>query len=640
MKRIISILLMLIILINVITDAFTVKVYAETESNSVTNAENYKPYDPNIAYNQNLIIKSNNMMMRSTGLSPNDVLAVGTTACAFLPQAALITGGVTLAIYLGYKLYQEVSAEGYIREDGSIRTTKAYFDSIRLKLENLCGTRDTITIEGNQLFPTVTTNVWTYYYNGAKTMNLINYTPYYAGPYRNVRVETSTDLPYEIQSQKHNLVNYTFYNISPYTHFDISTPSSAVNQTYFGFKTYSAGSTMFSQTFVGAIQKTIFNLYTKVTWCDNNFKPLNDEYVSLDSNSYNVVIPIVDDLIDTPIIPGTEENTELNPYDVIINPMTLPEDEAIVNIPFKEIIDYEPASEVGEPDKPTDTDKPTNPDTPTDPDTPTETEKPTKPEVSQPSPLAGLIEILEYVFSPLFDWLDDFFDGIKTIFKPLFNWLDNFFQRLQEVLKPIFDWITDFFIKLSTTIENALKPINDWLGDFFSSIKSTLEIIFKPLFDWLADFFTQIKNILEIIFKPLFDFILDCPAMLENLLKQIFEPVIDLALELWTKFKTAMSDLFIPTIDLKTAFELPEDKTINPIKLVDFSELLFITPKPIRFETTVHFGSVTHDVKIYFDEVDVIMDNIDLIRNIFSYTLLLLAILSFVAVMLPKRTMD
>ena len=110
---------MLIILINVITDAFTVKVYAETESNSVTNAENYKPYDPNIAYNQNLIIKSNNMMMRSTGLSPNDVLAVGTTACAFLPQAALITGGVTLAIYLGYKLYQEVSAEGYIREDGS-----------------------------------------------------------------------------------------------------------------------------------------------------------------------------------------------------------------------------------------------------------------------------------------------------------------------------------------------------------------------------------------------------------------------------------------------------------------------------------------------------------------------------------------
>ena len=115
-----------------------------------------------------------------------------------------------------------------LREDGSIRTTKAYFDSIRLKLENLCGTRDTITIEGNQLFPTVTTNVWTYYYNGAKTMNLINYTPYYAGPYRNVRVETSTDLPYEIESQKNNLVNYSYYNISPYTHFDITTPFSLI----------------------------------------------------------------------------------------------------------------------------------------------------------------------------------------------------------------------------------------------------------------------------------------------------------------------------------------------------------------------------------------------------------------------------
>ena len=166
MKKIISILLITLIIFNIVVENTSIKVSADTINNGNTDDLPHKPYDPNKSYNQNLIIKDINSMARNTGLSPNDVLAVGTTACAFLPQAALITGGVTLAIYLGYKLYQEISAEGYIREDGSIRTSKAYFDSIRLKLENLCGTRDTLTLEGEQLYPTITTNVWTYYYNG------------------------------------------------------------------------------------------------------------------------------------------------------------------------------------------------------------------------------------------------------------------------------------------------------------------------------------------------------------------------------------------------------------------------------------------------------------------------------------------
>ena len=146
MKKIISILLTTLILFNIVVENTSIKVSADTINNGNTENLPYKPYDPTKSYNQNLIIKDINKMSRNTGLSPNDVLAVGTTACAFLPPAALIAGGVTLAIYLGYKLYQDISAEGYIREDGSIRTSKAYFDSIRLKLEQLCGKKDSIIL--------------------------------------------------------------------------------------------------------------------------------------------------------------------------------------------------------------------------------------------------------------------------------------------------------------------------------------------------------------------------------------------------------------------------------------------------------------------------------------------------------------
>ena len=183
------------------------------------------------------MIKDINSKARNTGLSPNDVLAVGTTACAFLPQAALIAGGVTLAIYLGYKLYQDISAEGYIREDGSIRTSKAYFDSIRLKLEKLCGKKDSIILEGQQLYPTVSNLVWTYYYNGLKTCNLVSYTPTRNGVYRNFMVETKSDLPYEIIRAKDKPQKFSYTgNFSAYGYVDMYRDTSNPAKTCFYFQ--------------------------------------------------------------------------------------------------------------------------------------------------------------------------------------------------------------------------------------------------------------------------------------------------------------------------------------------------------------------------------------------------------------------
>lgn len=188
---------------------------------------------------------------------------------------------------------------------------------------------------------------------------------------------------------------------------------------------------------------------------------------------------------------------------------------------------------------------------------------------------------------------------------------------------PVIDWTTFF----------------DWIANFFTNLGS----LFQPLFDYIENFFDFLGDLLTFIFSPLFDFISDffikLGDLLGDILGMIFEPLFDFISDFFVKLKELISELFVPTIDLSSAFDIPDDKFI-PFHKFSFDDLFNITPKPIRFDTVVNFGSITYPIKLYLDEVDIIMDNIDLIRNIFSYTLLLISINLAISVLLPKRVMD
>ena len=172
---------------------------------------------------------------------------------------------------------------------------------------------------------------------------------------------------------------------------------------------------------------------------------------------------------------------------------------------------------------------------------------------------------------------------------------------------------------------------------------TNLGSLFQPLFDYIENFFDFLGDLLTFIFSPLFDFISDffikLGDLLGDILGMIFEPLFDFISDFFVKLKELISELFVPTIDLSSAFDIPDDKFI-PFHKFSFDDLFNITPKPIRFDTVVNFGSITYPIKLYLDEVDIIMDNIDLIRNIFSYTLLLISINLAISVLLPKRVMD
>lgn len=175
-----------------------------------------------------------------------------------------------------------------------------------------------------------------------------------------------------------------------------------------------------------------------------------------------------------------------------------------------------------------------------------------------------------------------------------------------------------------------------------TGLAEILQAVFQPLFDFIANFFSRLGNLLLDIFRPIFNVATDIINGIKNIIIEIFTPLFEwiakFMTDLYTKLKELAIELFKPTIDLKEAFEIPEDKFV-PIQDLEVN-YLELTPKPIRFETDLKFGSIEYHVKLNFDEVDIITTNLDLIRNVFSYTLLLVSILGVIEIFKPKRVMD
>ena len=198
---------------------------------------------------------------------------------------------------------------------------------------------------------------------------------------------------------------------------------------------------------------------------------------------------------------------------------------------------------------------------------------------------------------------------------------------LDKILGAILGFFNTFWDNFLSFLDGLLAPIVGLLQFIYD--------LLKPI----IGFFGDILKFLGDILSAILDGVIGAIGSLVDLLTGILDFLLSLVDALIDALVGALEGLFVPTIDLSKAFEIPENVFV-PFHEFEFDDLFNVTPKPIRFDIAVNFGSVIYPIKIHFDEIDIISNNIGLIRNIFSYTLLLASIYSAIAVFLPKRVMD
>lgn len=202
--------------------------------------------------------------------------------------------------------------------------------------------------------------------------------------------------------------------------------------------------------------------------------------------------------------------------------------------------------------------------------------------------------------------------------------------------------IPDNSVDSDSVLDRILSSVTGFFDGFFDTLGSLLAGLLAPiiaLLELLKGALQSVIDFLKSILSAITSGIVSGITSLADLLQSILDFLLSLVVSLVDALVVALEGLFVPTIDLSKAFELP-DNIFLPFHEFGFDNLLNIKPKPIRYDTVVRFGSVTYPIKIHFDEISVISNNITLIRNLFSYTLLLITINLAIAVHLPRKVMD
>lgn len=515
------------------------------------------------------------------GIGTQDVMTVGTAVATMINPTYVAVGGAVLIAYLGYKYYQDFKHN--IRNDGTIVIDAQLRDAFKNVLNADANLSETIITSGEQNIPThfTTTSYGTAYEIG--TTEYAYYNSFKATSNSFIfprKIKFNATFTSDICNEIADITNKNVFNATATNRF-------AAKSDKFHFKPNVYFDTKFSY---GSPNMAAYGgfYYYFFNSSSSGYLPKScayQAYGNFDATSYTKsgVVSATVDIIECDGITVTDSTIKIT--DDIVHEVNMPSTEDILDIPM------DPVTNIPLPDgsviKPTTGITDQIIDIPIKdivnievPDIPINPDPGTKPD---PAP------------DPEPDPKPDPEPDSVTDWPTFFTWIANFFINLGELFQPLFDYISNFF---------------DFLGDLLTNI-------FSPLLEFVVDFFAKLGDLLNLIFKPLFDFISSIGLKLKNLL----------------------IELFVPTIDLETAFELP-DNIFLPFHEFEFDDLFNVTPKPIRFDIAVNFGSVIYPIKIHFDEIDIISNNIGLIRNIFSYTLLLASIYSAIAVFLPKRVMD
>lgn len=165
----------------------------------------------------------------------------------------------------------------------------------------------------------------------------------------------------------------------------------------------------------------------------------------------------------------------------------------------------------------------------------------------------------------------------------------------------------------------------------------TGEGLWDTLMGWLSKLFAPVVELLKLL-----------ADLLAKILSAITGFVSDLVSSLVGALTGALEKLFVPTVALDELFKVPSGSGFAQI--VDFfnwDSLWNITPQPYKFSTSIPItdltgsgASKTWDININLFDNEVMKDNINLVRNVLSYSVLITTVWFVIHHFLPNRDMD
>lgn len=168
---------------------------------------------------------------------------------------------------------------------------------------------------------------------------------------------------------------------------------------------------------------------------------------------------------------------------------------------------------------------------------------------------------------------------------------------------------------------------------------STGDTLWDTLFGFLKTLFSPITNLLSSLWdliKSLFDMLKGLLTSILDLLKSLLQSLID-----------AISALFVPTVAFEDIFKDSQKNFIGQIvDFFDFTSLWNIEPKPLEFNIKMPFYDfakgerVPYEFDIKFFENKFMKENINLIRNVITYPILITTVYFIILHFMPKRDID
>lgn len=183
------------------------------------------------------------------------------------------------------------------------------------------------------------------------------------------------------------------------------------------------------------------------------------------------------------------------------------------------------------------------------------------------------------------------------------------------------DTVTDDTVTDDTTGDNVGDNVGDNTG----------------VWDWLKSLINSIIDLLKSIVNGITGIFEYLGSFISNLVKALVDA-----------FTGMLEKLFVPTVAVDELFKVPSDSGFG--KIVDFfswDKLWNITPQPYKFQTVMPIYDLTGNgnnkdwnIEINLFDNKIVKDNINIVRNVLSYSILISSVWFVINHFLPKREMD
>lgn len=284
----------------------------------------------------------------------------------------------------------------------------------------------------------------------------------------------------------------------------------------------------------------------------------------------------------------------------------------------------------------------------------------------------NLLNLLKPLLEPIFNLSSRILSYLKSVLTPMYDTLLSFKDLVQEKLGTIISSLSDIAVSVSREIKINFPSISflEPIPDILSSIKTSLESWIvelpgkiqefpKKLYEWaveigsyiiampdaIGDYIsalpeaigTKISGLWENL-STAYESIKDKIGTIGDSVGSKVDGVKDGLKEATESIKDGLKDLFIPTVNIGELIIEPDED--NPMESFDFSPIFELEPQEFVWEGDITFGNTTHHLVIAPFRVDIVADNLDTMRKVFTYTLLFMLILHFIRKFEPVRVMD